>query len=97
MRHIISIHLEGPEHVQHIASLRWYETAGPNSPDTGTLQQSTRQEMYNFVHGGGEAYALNRAKTHYAMLEAVNAPNVQYVKTIPDGTTSDNLLSLDRY
>jgi hypothetical protein len=97
MRHIIAIHLEGTEHLEHIVSLRWYEAVDPNSPDIGTLQQSTRQQMYDFVHGGGEAFALNSAKTHYAMLEAVNGAHVQYVKTIPDGTKSDNLLSLPRY
>lgn len=97
MRHVISVHLEGTENLEHIVSLRWYETLGPNSPDTGTVQESTRQQMYNFVHSGGEAYTLNQAKTHYAMLEAVNGAHVQYVKTVPDKDKSDNLLSLPRY
>lgn len=97
MRHIVSIHLEGPEHLEHIASLRWYETAGPSSLDTGQLMQSTRQQMYTFIKGGGQGYALNQAKTHYAMLEAVDGPRVQYVKTTPDQYKSDNLLSLPRY
>ena len=97
MLHIVAIHLEGSEHLEHIASLQWYETAGPDAPDTGQRKQSTRQQMYDFVNGGGQAYALNQAKTHYAMLEAVNGPRVQYVKTLPDQYRSDNLLSLPRY
>jgi hypothetical protein len=97
MKHVVSIHLVGTEHLEHIESLRWFETAGPNEPDTGSVQQSSRQEMYNFVNGGGKAYAVNQAKTHHAYLAAVNGARVQYVKTVPDGTKSDNLLSLPRY
>lgn len=97
MRHVVAVHLEGTEHLEHITSLQWYETAGPHSPDTGELMQSKREEMYSFVHAGGESYALNGAKTHYAMLEAVNGSRVQYVKTVPDQYKSDNLLALPRY
>lgn len=97
MRHVTAVHMEGTEHLEHIASLRWYEANNPNSPDTGVLKQSPRQEMYNFVHGNGEAFALNSEKTHYAMLEPVNGAHVQYVKTVPDRIKSDNLLSLPRY
>jgi Protein of unknown function (DUF3892) len=97
MRHVVAVHLEGSEHLSHIASLRWYETARPSAPDTGQLTESTRQQMYNFVASGGQGYALNQAGTHYAMLEAVNGANVQYVKTVPDKLKSDNLLSLPRY
>jgi hypothetical protein len=97
MRHVTEVQLVGAESLEHIESLRWYEAKSPSSPDTGALQQSPRQEMYNFVHGKGEAFALNSAKTHYAMLEDVNGAHVQYVKTKPDTTKSDNLLSLPRY
>lgn len=97
MRHIVSIHLEGTEHLEHIASLRWHETASPSSPDIGQLMQSKRQQMYDFIKGGGQGYALNQAKTQYAMLQAADGPRVQYVKTKPDQYKSDNLLSLPRY
>lgn len=98
MRHIVSIHLEGSsEHLEHIAKLRWYETASPSSSDTGQLMESTRQQMYNFIKGGGRGYALNQSRTRYAMLQAVDGPHVQYVKTQPDQYKSDNLLSLPRY
>ena len=96
MRHVTAIHLVGTENLEHIESLRWYESAGPNSADTGQLMQTTRQGMYDFVKNGGHAFALNKAKTEYSYLIAVNA-HVQYVKTKPDATTSDNLLSLPRY
>jgi hypothetical protein len=59
--------------------------------------RSTRQQMYNFVASGGKAFASNQAGTHYAWLEAVNGPRVQYVKTMPDQYKSDNLLALPRY
>ncbi len=97
MRHIVAVHLEGSEHLEHIAKLRWYEAASPSSSDTGQLMGSTRQQMYNFIKGGGRGYALNQARTRYAMLQAVDGPRVQYVKTLPDQYKSDNLLSLPRY
>lgn len=65
--------------------------------DSSAGAHEPRKEMYDFVVGGGEAYAFNHARTHYAMLEAVNGPRVQYVKTVPDRVKSDNLLSLPRY
>lgn len=96
MRHVVSIHLVGTETLEHIETLRWYESDGPNSPDTGSLMESTRQQMYDFVDNGGDAFAVSRDKTEYSMLIAVNS-HVQYVKTAPDATTSDNLLSLPRH
>ena len=102
MRHITEVRLVGGEHLEHIESLHWYETAGPNAPDTGPLMRSPREEMYEHVKnsrmdGLEGAYALNKAKTHHAFLMDVKGAHVNYVKTVPDNTKSDNLLSLPRY
>lgn len=97
MRHIVAVHIEGAEHLEHIELLQWYESAGPNLPNKGALRESVRQEIYDFVNGGGNAFAFNNAHTAHAMLEAVDGPNVQYVKTVPDRVKSDNLLSLPRF
>jgi hypothetical protein len=53
--------------------------------------------MVDFVRSNpGEAFALSVSDNAYALLEAVNA-QPPYVKTQPDSTTRDNLLSLPRY
>jgi len=97
MRHVVAVHLEGGEHLQHIAKLRWAESDGPNSPDKVGLTDSTREQMYTFVKNGGHAFAVSTNDNTYAYLEAVEGQHVNYVKTLPDSTKSDNLLSLRRF
>jgi hypothetical protein len=97
MLHVVSRHMEGGEHLQHIAKLRWYESAGPKEPDTGDLMESTRAQMYTYVKNNGVAFAVSRTDNTYAYLEAVEGQHVNYVKTRPDSTKSDNLLSLPEF
>ena len=97
MRHVIAVHMEGGEHLQHIAKLRWFESDGPNSPDKGAPVDSTREQMFTFVNGGGKGFAISQTDNTYAYLEAVRGQYVNYVKTLPDSTKSDNLLSLRRF
>lgn len=97
MRHVVARHMEGGGHLEHIAQLRWYESAGPNTPDTGNLVESTRAQMYAFVKGGGVAFAVSRNDNTYAYLEPVEGQHVNYVRTRPDSTKSDNLLSLPEF
>jgi hypothetical protein len=89
--------MEGGENLEHIAKLRWYESAGPNEPDTSDLMVSTREQMYTFVKNGGAGFAVSRNSNTYAYLEAVQGQHVNYVKTRPDSTKTDNLLSLPEF
>jgi hypothetical protein len=101
MKNIIAIHMEssGSSNLEHIAKLRWVETsrAGERA-GSQTVYEFTRAQMYTFVKNNPEqAYAISRNDDTYAFLEAVDNGRVQYVKTIPDSTVGDNLLSLPHY
>jgi hypothetical protein len=94
---IIAIHMTGLEHLQHIETLRWVQVARPGAAATTQPQDATRAEMVQFVRNNpGEAFALSAADNTYALLEAVTA-QPPYVRTRPDSTTRDNLLSLPRF
>lgn len=99
MINIIEIHMEveGSSHLEHIAKLRWAQASKAGERASTNPKEWTRAEMYAYVKDNPEqAYAISRNDDTYAFLEAVNA-HVQYVKTIPDSTRTDNLLSLPRY
>lgn len=101
MRNVIAIHMEssGSNHLEHIAKLRWVETSSAGERAGGqTVYESTRAQMYDFVDNNPKkAYAISRNDDTYAFLEAVDNGHVQYVKTEPDSTQADNLLSLPRF
>lgn len=100
MRNVIAIHMEvdGSSHLEHIAKLRWSATSQAGERTSTNPQESTRAEMYSYVKANKEqAYAISRNDDTYAFLEAVDNGHVQYVKTQPDSTKSDNLLSLPRF
>jgi Protein of unknown function (DUF3892) len=99
MINVIAIHMEvdGSNHLEHIGKLRWIKADEAGQHTTGNSQEAMRAEMYKFVkENPKQAYAISQNDNTYAFLEAVNA-HVQYVKTTPDSTRSDNLLSLSRY
>lgn len=99
MKNIVAIHMEvsGSNHLEHINELRWRETSKIEHGG-GPLKAYTRAQMYDFVKSNPkQAYAISTKDNTYAFLEAVDNGHVQYVKTIPDSTKSDNLLSLPRY
>lgn len=97
MIEIIEIKMSGPDHLEHITHLKWVETDKPGASAATDPKIATRAKMYEFVAKNPKiAFAMNRTRTTYAYLEAVNS-HVQYVKTLPDATTSDNLLSLPRF
>ena len=100
MRNITAIHMEvaGSSYLDHISKLRWSETSRAGERTATNSQVSTRAEMYEFVKDNKEkAYAISKNDDTYAFLEAVDNGHVKYVKTKPDSTKSDNLLSLDRF
>jgi len=60
---------------------------------TGGSGRSTREQMYDFVQGGNEAYV--QAGAWKAKLLAMVSPRgTKYVKTQADSTLADNLLKL---
>jgi hypothetical protein len=91
--------VSGSNHLEHIAKLRWVETsqAGERAGNQ-TVYESTRAQMYEFVKNNREqAYAISRNDDKYAFLVAVDNGHVKYVRTEPDATRADNLLSLPRF
>ena len=98
MINVIAVHMEGSEHLEHIAKLRWAETSRAGERGGSNPQDWTRAQMYAFVRDNPEqAYAISRNDDTYAFLVAVDGEHVQYVRTLPDSTTSDNLLSLPTF
>ncbi len=89
----------GYNHLEHIGSVRWVETSQAGERASGqTVYESSRAQMYTFVKNNPkQAYAISQNDDTYAFLEAVDNGHVQYVKTIPDSTVGDNLLSLRRF
>ena len=89
--------VDGSNHLEHIAKLRWSKASKAGERATANPKDATRAEMYKFVkENPKQAFAISQNDDTYAYLEAVNA-HVQYVKTIPDSTKNDNLLSLPRF
>jgi hypothetical protein len=100
MRNVIAIHMEveGSNHLEHISILRWSLTSNAGERDVTNPKETDRAEMYAFVKNNkDQAYAISSNDDKYAFLEAVDNGHVQYVKTLPDSTKNDNLLSLPRF
>jgi len=73
-----------------ISSLNWINE---ESTEKGTI---TRTDLYDWIHDKGGIAYVKDSKGNKANLEAKLSPkNNKYVRTIPDGTTSDNLLTLE--
>lgn len=72
----------------HIARVKWKEDGTTNVGDW------TRQQMVNWINGGGDA----RVQDGYGSVK-VEVVDTQppYLRTKPDGRTTDNLLSLPPY
>jgi len=97
---VVAIHVEpsGSSHLEHITKLRWVETSRAGERGTGKVEWCTRQVMYDFVKDHPrQAYAISRNDDRWAYLEAVDDGHTQYVRTVPDSTRTDNLLSLERF
>ena len=71
-----------------ISHLGWTEDG------TGKSGKMTREAMYDWIKGGGTAYVKDwRGDVAYLITE-ISARGTKFVKTKPDGTKADNLLSL---
>jgi len=87
--YITQIHLvDGFQH-EHIARVRWQDTQ--NSTQTG---EASRQEMVDWINGGGQAYVSQGG--HTVAVGVVNA-NPPYIRTHADGIWTDNLLALPQF
>jgi len=67
---------------------------GWQNEQTGEINTSTRLQMYDWVLGGGEAYVVDRFGNRAKLETAVTALGTKFVRTRPDRTLTDNLLSL---
>ncbi len=61
---------------------------------SGERGNSSRLVMYNFILKGGEAYVLDRFGNKAFLIAEKSVYGTPYVKTRPDSTKTDNLLSL---
>ena len=71
-----------------IESLSWIEDGTNNS---GTY---SRVVMYDWINRGGKAYVQDTLGNKAYLTTALSPSNTQYVRTIADGTKTDNLLQL---
>lgn len=55
---------------------------------------STREQMYDFVNGGGYAYVEDKAGNKAKLVARLFNDKTKYVKTVADDVKSDNLLKL---
>ncbi|MGZ6005468.1 MAG: DUF3892 domain-containing protein [Candidatus Saccharimonadales bacterium] len=96
---IVAIETEpsGSKHLEHITKLYWIKTSHTGVRGVGPEHWSTRAQMYEFVKNNpNSAYAISRNDDRWAYLEPVQGEHVNYVRTKPDSTRTDNLLSLPR-
>jgi Protein of unknown function (DUF3892) len=73
-----------------ISRLGWVNLFNPAEKSS-----STRQEMFDFVMKGGEAFVYDRTGTIRSKLICATSPKgTKYVTTQADSTKKDNLLEL---
>ena len=89
MIYVTDVHMSGGEGHQHIAAVRWME------PSTSKTGENTRQEMVEWIDGGGVARVRDSAGDEVTVLVMHTDP--PYIRTQADGIWTDNLLALPRY
>ena len=71
-----------------ISYLGWVEDG------TGKTGKSDRLTMYDWIKGGGVAYVKDSRGDVAYLIAEISSRGTKFVKTKPDGTKADNLLSL---
>lgn len=71
-----------------IESLGWIEDG------TNKTGNTSRLEMYDWVKQGGYAYVKDSKGNSAKLIHAETSEGTKYVKTVADGTKTDNLLEL---
>lgn len=85
---IVSMSLSGGTNYEHITRLWWVDSSGKEV-------YSTREQMVAHIEGGGVVYTeKNGDRAFCEVIDPSNGP--KYVRTKPDSTTGNNLLSLPR-
>lgn len=94
-RYIRAIHTEpaGSNNHEHITQVRW------NTLTDSTLNPDTKERVISWLNQGSENQAFVSAGSNLAVVKVVNPtpPRSPYLRTIKDGSWSDNLLSLPRF
>lgn len=86
MRYITHIHLEGGRGLEHISRVRWR--------DGLMTDTSTRQQLVEWIDDGGDARVQSWPVD--ARVEVVRA-RPPYLRSVPNGSLVDNLLSLPEF
>lgn len=73
----------------HIVRVKWL------NPDTGKSGDTSRTGMADWIDEGGNAYVQVGSDSSKVITYRLNG--VKYLRTTPDNTTRDNLLSLPRF
>ncbi|PTQ92416.1 uncharacterized protein DUF3892 [Mucilaginibacter yixingensis] len=71
-----------------ISSMNWI------NEDTHATGSTSREQMYDYVKEGGEAYVKDAAGNKAKLLAKITEKGTKYVKTVADEVASDNLLKL---
>lgn len=90
---IICINKDNGNHMNPYEAITHFEWTEDNTKKNG---RSTLQEMITFIEGGGKAYVKDRRENiSYLEVRTSTFGGNKYVRTIPDNTSSNNLLELD--
>ncbi|MDH0863981.1 DUF3892 domain-containing protein [Mitsuaria sp. GD03876] len=82
----------GHEHISHLAWVKWQ-----GSQETNERGISTREQMVAFIEANGDSVVWcpdRNPQVSGAWVHAQNNGRIKYVRTVADGRTTDNLLSL---
>jgi len=71
-----------------ITNLRWQDE------NNGSTGDSSREQMYDWVHGGGVAVVIDGAGNRAQLEALLTARGTKYVRTRPAHSKTDNLLEL---
>jgi len=88
---ITCIKKDNGDHENPYAAIKSMNWLNEESQNTGT---TSREDMHDFVKGGGEAYVKDAAGNKAKLVARVTDKGTKYVKTTADDVKSDNLLKL---
>jgi hypothetical protein len=89
MVQVTTVHMEGGENHEHIASVLW------TNPQTGVSGQSTREQMIEFLRKPGtRAFVSDGERAVNIRIVEAEPP---YIRTHADGVWTNNLVALPRY
>ena len=79
----------GSMETSHITHVRWV------NPTTELTRDQPRQHVADWIDKGGDAYVQNGSDVSRVVTYPLNGK--KFLRTTPDNTTRDNLLSLPRF